>query len=223
MTDRITHEGRLCWREIGIHGDRSCEELSRYVHCRNCPVYSDLGRTLFDREIPGDYRRELSEEFAAATTTTVENAVSVLVFRLDAEWFALRSAVLHEIAGYQKPYILPFRSGGLLSGLVNVNGELLLCVSLEAALGLTTGEEHPPPAQRPRLCVAGMGRERVAFRVDEILGVRRIPVAQLRPVPVTVTKSLSAQTVSCFETNGHEVGLIDETRLFNFLDRSLRW
>ena len=54
-----------CWREIGIAGDRSCELLSDYVHCRNCPQYSNLGRTLFDREMPGDYRREVSEELAA--------------------------------------------------------------------------------------------------------------------------------------------------------------
>ncbi len=212
----------LCWREIGISGDRSCELLKGYVHCRNCPQYSALGRTLFDREMPSDYRKEVSEELAAEAVRTAEETTSVLVLRVGSEWFALRTQVFQEIAAYQKAYVVPFRSGALLAGLVNVNGELLLCISLEAALGLSP-QEDTKPAGRPRLCVVGDGRERYAFGVDDILGVRRIPCVQLQPVPVTLAKSPSAQTISCFEVDGRTVGLIDEARLFNSLDRSLRW
>ena len=212
----------LCWREIGITGDRSCKLLSEYVHCRNCPQYSAIGRTLFDREMPDDYRREISEELAAASAAMAEETESVLLLRLGSEWFALQTQVFQEISAYQKPYVLPFRSGGLLAGLVNVNGELLLCVSLEAALGLSL-EEKGKSDGRARLCVVRNGHERFAFAVDEILGVRRISSARLQPVPVTLDKSPSAQTTSCFEADGHNVGLIDERRLFNSLDRSLQW
>ena len=222
MTNANQGGDYLCWREIGITGDRSCELLSRYVHCRNCPQYSALGRTLFDREMPGDYRREVSEELAAATAAVLEETASVLVFRVGLEWFALRTQVFQEISAYQKPYVVPFRSGAFLAGLVNVNGELLPCISLEAALGLSS-EEKTKAAGRPRLCVVGNGHERFAFGVDEILGVRRVPRARLQPVPVTLAKSPSAQTTSCFEVDGHNVGLIDEQRLFNSLERSLRW
>jgi chemotaxis-related protein WspD len=222
MTSANQGRDYFCWREIGIAGDRSCELLSRYVHCRNCPQYSSLGRTLFDREMPGDYRREVSEELAATAASLAEDAVSVLVLRVGSEWFALRSRVFHEVAAHQKAYVLPFRSGALLTGLVNVNGELLLCISLEAALGLPA-EEKTKSGGRLRLCVVGNGRERIAFGVDEILGVRRVPCARLRPVPVTLAKSPSAQTASCFELDGHDIGLIDEQRLFDSLDRSLRW
>ena len=83
-----------CW-EIGITGDRSCEALSRFVHCRNCPEYSNLGRTLFDREMPEDYRREVSEALAHATAASAEDTVSVVVFRIGSEWFALRTNVFH--------------------------------------------------------------------------------------------------------------------------------
>ncbi len=211
-----------CWREIGVAGDRTCELLGGYVHCRNCPQYSNLGRTLFDREMPEDYRREVSEDLAAATAAVAEDTVSVLVFRIGSEWFALRSLLFQEVAAYQKPYALPFRSGTLLAGLVNVNGELLLCISLEAALGLPS-EAKTQSVGRLRLCVVENARERFAFAVDEILGVRCVTRARLQPVPVTVAKSPSAQTTSCFELDGHNVGLIDEQRLFNSLDRSLRW
>ncbi|MGB7589668.1 MAG: chemotaxis protein CheW, partial [Terriglobia bacterium] len=173
MTDRNIGNDQMCWREIGIAGDRSCEALDRYVHCRNCPQYSDLGRTLLDREMPEDYRREVSEELAAATTASAEDTISVVVFRIGSEWFALRTFVFHEIAVSQKAYVLPFRSGGVLAGMVNVNGELLLCVSLQAALGLPS-EEKAELGGRGGLCVAGTSRERFAFEVNEILGVRRV-------------------------------------------------
>ena len=222
MTNRNMGDDHLCWGEIGIAGDRSCEALGRYVHCRNCPEYSNLGRTLFDREMPEDYRREVSEELAAPITASAEDAISVVVFRIGLEWFALRTVVFHEIAASQRAYVLPFRSGGVLAGMVNVNGELLLCVSLQAALGLPS-EEKTGPCGRPRLCVVGTGRDRFAFDVNEILGVRRVSRAGLRTVPVTVAKSPSAQTAWCFELEGRNVGLIDEKKFFNSLDRSLRW
>jgi chemotaxis-related protein WspD len=222
MTNRNIGNDHLCWSEIGIEGDRSCEALSRYVHCRNCPEYSNLGRTLLDREMPEDYRREVSEEMAAAITASAVDTVSVVVFRIGSEWFALRTDVFHEIAVSQKAYVLPFRSGGVLAGMVNVNGELLLCLSLQAALGLPS-EEKAELGGRPRLCVVGTGRERFAFGVNEILGVRRVSRARLRTVPVTLAKSPSAQTAWCFELNDRNVGLIDEEKLFNSLDRSLRW
>lgn len=222
MTNANQGSDYFCWRNIGITGDRSCELLSRYVHCRNCPQYSALGRTLFDREMADDYRREVSEELAAAAAAVVEDTASLLVFRLGSERFALRTEVFQEITAHQKPYVVPFRTGALLAGLVNVNGELLLCISLEAALGLSPEEKEKSAAQ-PRLCVVRNNGERFAFGVDEILGVWRIPVTRLQPVPVTLAKSPSAQTSSCFEIDGHNVGLIDKQRLFSVLDRSLRW
>jgi len=222
MTSANQSGDYMCWREIGITGDRSCELLDTYVHCRNCPQYSHLGRTLFDREMSGDFRREVTDELAAATATVAEEVVSVLVLRTGSEWFALRSLVLEEIMAYQKPYALPFRSGALLTGLVNVNGELILCISLEAALGLRT-EEKSEAGGRPRLCVVRSGSERFAFNVDDVLGVRRVPCAELQAVPVTVAKSPSALTTSCLELDGYSVGLIDDRRLFDSLDRSLRW
>lgn len=222
MTNANQGGDYLCWQDIGITGDRSCELLSKYVHCRNCPQYSALGRTLFDREMPEDYQREVSEELAAPAAAVVEETESVLVLRIGSEWFALRTQVFQEIAPYQKPYVVPFRTGALLAGLVNVNGELLLCISLEAALGLSP-EEKTNSLGKPRLCVVKNGSARFAFGVDEVLGIRQVPYASLQPVPVTLAKSPSAQIISCFEVNGYRVGLIDEQRLFTSLERGLQW
>lgn len=221
MTNTKADNDYSCWREIGTAGDGSCDLLSEYVHCRNCPQYSAIGRTLFDREMSADYRQEVSEELAAAAAVT-EETESLLILRAGSEWFALRTQRFEGISRYQKPYVVPFRSGSLLAGLVNVNGELLLCISLEAALGLPPGS-GTETAGGPRLCVVGNGNERFAFGVDEILGVRHVPSSKMQHVPVTLAKSPSAQVISCFEVDGRNVGLIDEQRLFNSLDRSLQW
>jgi len=212
----------LCWREIGTEGDRSCPELRHHVHCRNCPKYSMLGRTLFDREMPEDYRREVSEFLAAAKADKQEEAVSVLIFRLAAEWFAMRSVVFHEIVDDQPAYRLPYRCDGMLAGVANVNGELLLYISLARILEADS-EEAVQAKGKPRLCVVSTGRERYAFRADEVLGVRRVARSRFQAVPATLSKSPSAQTAYCFEIDTLHVGLIDEQRLFDTLDGSLRW
>lgn len=222
MTQELmTNLNSRCW-DIGMTGDRSCESLSRFVHCRNCPEFSNLGRALFDREMTEEYRREVSEVLSQATAAPLEDAVSLIVFRVGSEWFALRTNAFHEIVPAQRIYVLPFRSGGVLAGLVNVNGELLLCVSLQAVLGLPPGEKTDKRS-KSRMCIVGTGRERFAYFVSEVLGVRRVPRAGLRTVPVTLVKSPSAQTAWCFDLDGLNVGLIDEKKFFNFLDRSLQW
>ena len=47
-----------CWHRIGVSGDRSCPELSTFVHCRNCPVFAAAARVFFDRPAPEGYLAE---------------------------------------------------------------------------------------------------------------------------------------------------------------------
>ncbi len=46
--------GGDCWNRIGVNGDRSCPELTSFVHCRNCPVFAAAARSFFDRPAPED-------------------------------------------------------------------------------------------------------------------------------------------------------------------------
>ena len=46
---QMTTEGIVeCWREIGVSGDRSCPELEKHLHCRNCPTHAQIARKLLD-------------------------------------------------------------------------------------------------------------------------------------------------------------------------------
>ncbi len=217
----MPESGKRCWQEIGSAGRGDCERLREIIHCRNCIEYSRAGRELFDRPVPTGLVAEWTAALAAENQDLRREALSVVIFRVCGEWFALRTAVFAEVTEKHAPHSVPFRSSGAFLGLVNVSGELLLCVSLAQLLGIS-GDDGPEPV-RPRICVIAQDHERVAFPVDEVLGVRRLDESALAPTPATVSQSPGALTSSMFEYDGRGVGLLDEEKLFAALARCMSW
>ena len=213
-----------CWRRIGVTGDRSCPELETYIHCRNCPVLAEAARTFFDREAPEGYLEAWSRILEEPEVVTDPDATSVLVFRVGREWMALPTGTLVEITTLRPLHRVPHRTAGGLEGLVNIRGQLQLCVSLHTILGL---EERPPTVQpdaeaptAARLLVVeradGAGG-RWVFGVDEVAGVHRVRKADLRPVPSTVSQAAARCSSALFEWQDRTVALLDEVRLFEAL------
>jgi chemotaxis-related protein WspD len=222
-----------CWREIGVGGDRSCPELARFIHCRNCPVMSDAAAAFFDRPPPAGYLDEWREVLEAPLDEADSDSLSLLVFRLADEWFALAADVLAEVTPLRTVHKIPHRSNSVLAGLVNVRGQLLLCGSLHGLLGLrqaapvaaqpqsAQGDGRPSeePARTPaRLLVAarteGRTIQRWAFAVDEVAGVQRIAAAELRDVPSTLGKPGQRLSAALFSLHTRRVSLLDAERLF---------
>src|SRR5882672_9962274 len=60
-----THRAPIhdCWNLIGVEGNRTCRELLKFTHCRNCPVYSAAANQLLDRPLPADYRHESAKHY----------------------------------------------------------------------------------------------------------------------------------------------------------------
>jgi chemotaxis-related protein WspD len=229
-TDRVVvapMEG--CWRIVGVGGDRSCPELAAFIHCRNCPALAAAARTFFDREPPAGYIDSWRTLLEQPETESAGDAVAALVFRLGAEWLALPTSVVVEVTEPRRPHRLPHRVGSLLTGLVNIRGQIHLCVDVAAFLGI----ELPPArtaaepegvdaaARDARLVVlertAGRGIERWVFPVDEVAGVHRVPAAALRPVPSTLAAAGDRRTAALFAWRDDKAGLIDERRLFDGL------
>lgn len=216
-----------CWRIVGVSGDRSCPELETFIHCRNCPVLAEAARTFFDRAAPAgyldDWRAILEEPAAAADAGTT----SVLVFRLDKEWFALPATVLVEVTTVRPLHCIPHRADGGLAGLVNIRGQLQLCMSLHALLGLPGGPAAAAPgapsadAGAARMLVVErtgeQGMERWVLGADEVAGVHRLPRAALRSVPSTVSQAQARCSTALFDWQDLTVGLLDESRLFEGL------
>ena len=215
-----------CWRHVGVSGDRSCPELATFIHCRNCPVLTSAARRFFDRPAPAGYLdawREILEQPEVARDT---DARSVLVFRLGDEWLALPTAVLAEVTSPRQLHRVPHRSGVELAGIVNIRGQLQVCVRLEGLLGLPAPAEsiHVATSTARLLVVerAGdRGPERWVFRVDEVAGVHRVPGQSLRDVPATVSGAGARATTALFSWHDRTVGLLDVSRLLDGLHRRI--
>jgi chemotaxis-related protein WspD len=220
-----------CWNRIGVRGDRSCAELSRHIHCRNCPVFSAAARTLLDVPAPTGFRQTATEHFARPAQAEAGHVASadmqsVMVFRLRAEWYAIRTAVCLEIADLRPIHSLPHRHDTAVLGVVNVRGGLLVCISLAVILGATAQPEAIPTQSRrrvavPRLLVARDMAGAVAFPVDEVQGMERFRARELRDVPATVAQAQATYTRALLPLGDKTVGLLDEQRLFYTVERAL--
>lgn len=216
-----------CWRRIGVAGDRSCPELETFIHCRNCPVMAEAARTFFDREAPEGYLEAWSRILEEPEEAIDPDSTSVLVFRLDREWLALPATALVEVTTLRPLHRVPHRTGGVLEGLVNIRGQLQLCVSLHGLLGLEGRPTlMPSPAADAALTTARLlvierfgeqGTERWVFGVDEVAGVHRAIKSALRAVPSTVSQSGTRHCQALFDWQGRAVGLLDEARVFDGL------
>src|ERR1039458_5795110 len=150
-----------CWNHIGVSGDRSCPELNTFIDCRNCPVFATAARSFFDRRAPegylADWSRWLADSAGGARGDEAEReddhvlshgeAVSVLIFRLGEEWMAFRSQIIAEVTLPRLVHRVPHRSNSILAGLVNLRGQVQLCISLHGLLGVIA------PASSSRLVV----------------------------------------------------------------------
>jgi len=211
-----------CWNEIGVYGNGKCGELQKFIHCRNCPVYSTAGVQLLNRQLTSEYRRERTEHFAQEKKLAVPGKISAVLFRISNEWLALATQAFQEIAERRLVHSLPHRRQGIVLGLVNIRGELLICVSLGRLLGLE--RIAPRETQRKahdRLMVVSWEAHRLAFPVDEVHGIHRFQPAELKAPPATVAKSNPTWTEGVLTWRDRSVGFLDADTLFASLNRSL--
>ena len=206
-----------CWRTIGVSGDRSCPELAQFIHCRNCPVLAEAARAFFDRPAPEGYLESWRDVLEQPEAEGDSQATSVLVFRVGPEWLALPAAALVEITPPRRLHRLPHLRGTILSGLVNIRGQLQLCASLGGLLGLDHRADTAAATFAPRLLVVERGGDRWVFSVDEVAGVHRVPREELRAVPSTVSAGATPMTAALFSFHDRTVGLLDDTRLLDGL------
>src|ERR1700674_1360236 len=128
---------------------------------------------LLDREVPEASLRESTAHVAAKKSVVELGTKSIVIFRIGTEWLSMPTDVFQEIGDRCTVRRLPDHRGGILSGLVNVRGELLLCVALGVILGL----DKAPQGQRPaksnsaeRLMICKRSDARLAFQVSEVNG-----------------------------------------------------
>jgi len=165
-----------------------------------------------------------------------QEVVSVLVFRLADEWLALPTTALVEVTKERRCHRVPHRTGSVLEGLVNIRGQLQLCVSAQRLLGIEEAAAEPraatgdlirvdDPELRRLLVVERLGRhgaDRWVFPVEQVAGVIRVGQATLRAVPATVSQSGARFCQALFDWQGVIVGILDETRFLDGLNDQVR-
>jgi chemotaxis-related protein WspD len=198
-----------------------------------------------------EYRLERTSHFAREKKLAASGKISAMLFRVGPEWLSLPTTLFQEVAPNRLIHSLPHRRQGIVLGLVNVRGELLICVSLARLLGIVP-DPHPPSRGRvggagpadslapvatarhrgesdgrgardahDRLLVAAWEDSRFAFPVSEVHGIHRFDPQLLKEPPATVSQSGSAFSRGVFLWQDKTVGALDPDTLFSALNRSL--
>jgi chemotaxis-related protein WspD len=211
---------------MGVMGDRSCERLTDIIHCYDCPVYAAAGDSLLERAPTQKYLNEwigilteaptdFDDTEQEGTLVRSEEALSVMIFRIDKEWLSLPVNTLQEVTSPFTVQPVPHRSNELFLGLVNIRGQILLCASLRHLLNLKPSEEDSPKA---RMIVAGQGENQWVFPVDEVHGVFRFHQSDLRDAPIVITKATETYTQGIVHWQAQKVNCLDSELLFYTLN-----
>lgn len=213
----------------GPTGDRPHEAGAAHSAPPDGATAAGKARSLLDRPLPPGYREEWARHFArsdrgaAGHEAAPEDARAVMVFRLGEEWLALPAGIFHDVVEPRTIHSLPHRRDAVVLGLVNIRGELLVCVSLHELLHVE--KDRPVRSARAdaarRLVVIGRKDRRLVFLADEVHGLRRYDRSAALAVPATIGRAPSAFTTAMLPWEGRTIGCLDETLVLDMLDRSL--
>jgi len=211
-----------CWNRIGVRGDVSCPELTRHLHCHNCPVHAAAALALLDHEPPPGTGAGWTAHFAEPMPVEPAGTVSIFVCRVGAHWLALPTAAVSEVAPERTIHTLPQRRHGAVLGVVNVHGALRVCLALGAVLQLdtTTAGIGGQAFERGRMILVQHGALLAACPVDEVSGIHRVPPSAFADAPAALSPAGTC-TTRVWAWNGHSVGVLDEALLGQALRRSL--
>jgi len=203
-----------CWNKIGVWGDASCPELVRHVHCRHCPVYSAAAAELLNGELPPGYVADWTSHFAREKPVVEQDTQSAVIFRIAAEW------MFKEISELKAIHSLPHRRHDTILGLVNIRGELLVCVSLARVLNLEKTPETSRVAH-PYLLVISHESSRLVFPVDEVGGIQHFSLQAVKTVPATVAGAGTTYVTGILPWRDKSVGCLDGPLLYYTLNKGL--
>lgn len=175
---------------------------------------------LFERVPDEEYLEEWGALLAKEPESTkVGQEVPVVIFRLSTEWLALSVFSFAEIAENRPIHHVPHHSNNFLMGMVNLGGQLRLCISMHKFFEVPQSDElFDSHAKKYMLAIQKEGDFWV-FPVDEIEGVYRLEVANMENVPVTVSKSAANYLKGMITWKKKSVGCIDDELLFYGLRR----
>jgi chemotaxis signal transduction protein len=157
-----------------------------------------------------------AEDAAATADSLARGTVGVLLFKLGDETLAIPAKALRRITTHTRTSPIPRRTGGILRGLCNIRGELVLCADIRRMLGLPTRDSEEKSAEGPdsrRMVVIGPADASWVFEADCLVGVERIDPGALIPAPMTVEHAIGAFVSGLAEVGGSRVTVLDADRI----------
>lgn len=180
---------------------------------------------LLDRPLDPADLREATERIAGRDVSRQALTQTHFVFRLGPEWLALPNEVVDEVLVPRAVHSLPHRHGGTVRGLVNVRGQLTVCVRLEQLLQLNVAAAKAGRAGNhrlgPRLVVLMSRGQRVVFEADEVHGANRFDPETSRDVPATVAHAMASFTTGVLPWGDYTLGQLDAELLLHAINRQL--
>ncbi|NOX91112.1 MAG: hypothetical protein GXP18_01275 [Gammaproteobacteria bacterium] len=220
MAEEIKTFSRVadCWNTVGVwsRARRKCEKLTEYTHCRNCPVFLEIGHSVFEKVAPPGYLAQWRKDIAARESCDISQNNSVLIFRAGHEWFALPANVLGEIATERTIHRIPRNMNRFISGIVNINGEIKICYSLSELLDMSSIDDidkksinHHKPG---RLVVIELDEIQYVFLVDEVKGLYWYGDSDLLPVPATLSAENALLLSGSINRFNHQIAIFNISR-----------
>jgi len=215
-----------CWNTIGVWGDSDskCEKLNDVIHCYNCEVYSNAGRSLLNRTTPEGYDKEWADVLASEKDTKCSNSISAVVFRLGAEWLSLPVNMINEITLLRSIYDIPHNHNKKIRGMVNIRGELIVCMSLGYLLGVEKPEDDLVDEEHSinRLIMIREKSGYIVFPVSEIDGIIHYEPDSLSSAPDTIKNSKLNFITGVTSVNNKTIGCINHNKLLDNIASTLK-
>ncbi|MBX3389284.1 MAG: chemotaxis protein CheW [Phycisphaeraceae bacterium] len=173
--------------------------------------HSDSLFRLLERPLLESDVRASTEDAASPAETGERGRIGVVLFGLGNESLALPASVVRRVTAFAQPVRIPHRSGGVLRGVCNVRGELVLCADLRRLLGMPAREDAN--TEPLRTMVIGPASAAWAFEVDALHGIGRVDPSALASAPLTVEHALGAFVAGLAEVDNRPVTVLDGERI----------
>jgi len=205
----------------------TCPLLKQAIHCRNCDVFIQAGRSLLERDLPRERRDEWAQVLTQKKEETFVGTAPVLVFRIEREWLALPVLLFEKImdAGNFRSLLhkVPHKNNPIFMGIINVQGQIRPCVSFRNLLGLeTTTRRDDERHIYQRLAVINGENGPWVFRMDEVHGIYHLYDNMLRKVPVTIEKDQTTFSRGMFKWKDLYIALLNEKLILHKLTRCIQ-
>ena len=215
-----------CWNKIGVWSDKKtlCPKLEDVIHCRNCEVYSAAGRTVLERKLPEDYEENWAEVYAGNKKEKISGAESITIFRLGNEWLALPTNIIEEVSDVSVIHSIPHQRTTVLKGLMNLRGQMSICVSLGQLLEIEKYNKDNDDIRNrtyERIIAINHNKSSFVFLVSEVKSTYRLRPGELKEPHSTLSHAKGTFTKGILSWENKDVAYLDTELLFYTLDKKL--